>query len=127
MRPSRSGLHFPWTRRQLQQVVLAADTPGGKLYNVVIFGAILLSVVVLLLEPEPRLEPQARQPVHQRGAAEPERQPAQRRLRWRRLRPAVWEAVEHAGKSVRKQRVGRLGASAVTTAARSAGALQPLP
>ena len=55
MRPSRSGLHFPWTRRQLQQVVLAADTPGGKLYNIVIFGAILLSVVVLLLEPEPRL------------------------------------------------------------------------
>ena len=55
MRPSRPGPLLPWSRRQLQQVVLAADTPGGKLYNLVIFGAILLSVVALLLEPEPRL------------------------------------------------------------------------
>ena len=34
-------------------MVLEANTPAGKIYNLVIFGAILLSVVVLLFEPNP--------------------------------------------------------------------------
>ena len=33
--------------------MLEASTPAGKAYNVVIFGAILLSVLALLLEPDP--------------------------------------------------------------------------
>jgi voltage-gated potassium channel len=33
--------------------VLEANTPAGKIYKLVIFGAILLSMVVLLLEPNP--------------------------------------------------------------------------
>ena len=33
--------------------MLEASTPAGKTYNVVIFGAILLSVLALLLEPDP--------------------------------------------------------------------------
>ena len=34
-------------------MVLEANTPAGKIYNLVIFGAILISVVVLLFEPNP--------------------------------------------------------------------------
>ena len=33
--------------------MLEASTPAGKTYNAVIFGAILLSVLALLLEPDP--------------------------------------------------------------------------
>ena len=33
--------------------MLASSTPAGKTYNAVIFGAILLSVLALLLEPDP--------------------------------------------------------------------------
>ena len=33
--------------------MLEASTPAGKAYNAVIFGAILLSVLALLLEPDP--------------------------------------------------------------------------
>ena len=40
-------------RQRLQSTVLEASTPAGKTYNVVIFGAILLSVLALLLEPAP--------------------------------------------------------------------------
>ena len=40
-------------RQRLRTTVLEANTPAGKIYNLVIFGAILLSVVVLLLEPNP--------------------------------------------------------------------------
>jgi hypothetical protein len=40
-------------RQRLRATVLEANTPAGKIYNLVIFGAILLSVVVLLLEPNP--------------------------------------------------------------------------
>ena len=38
-------------RQRLQATVLEASTPAGKAYNAVIFGAILLSVLALLLEP----------------------------------------------------------------------------
>jgi voltage-gated potassium channel len=40
-------------RQRLRATVLEANTPAGKIYNLVIFGAILLSVVVLLFEPNP--------------------------------------------------------------------------
>ena len=40
-------------RERLRVTVLAASTPAGKTYNIVIFGAILLSVLALLLEPDP--------------------------------------------------------------------------
>ena len=40
-------------RQRLQSTVLEASTPAGKAYNAVIFGAILLSVLALLLEPDP--------------------------------------------------------------------------
>ena len=40
-------------RQRLQSTVLEASTPAGKSYNAVIFGAILLSVLALLLEPDP--------------------------------------------------------------------------
>ena len=40
-------------RQRLQSTVLEASTPAGKTYNAVIFGAILLSVLALLLEPDP--------------------------------------------------------------------------
>jgi voltage-gated potassium channel len=40
-----------WQR--LRTTVLKANTPAGKIYNLVIFGAILLSVVVLLFESNP--------------------------------------------------------------------------
>ena len=40
-------------RQRLRTTVLEAETPAGKFYNVVIFGAILLSVLALMLEPDP--------------------------------------------------------------------------
>ena len=40
-------------RQRLQSTVLEAITPAGRAYNAVIFGAILLSVLALLLEPDP--------------------------------------------------------------------------
>ena len=40
-------------RQRLQSTVLEASTPAGKAYNAVIFVAILLSVLALLLEPDP--------------------------------------------------------------------------
>ena len=40
-------------RQRLQSTVLEASTPAGKAYNAVIFGTILLSVLALLLEPDP--------------------------------------------------------------------------
>ena len=42
-------------RARLARVVLASDTTAGRLYNLVVFGAILLSVVGLLFEPAPGL------------------------------------------------------------------------
>ena len=41
-------------RQRLQSTVLEASTPAVKTYNAVIFGAILLSVLALLLEPDPQ-------------------------------------------------------------------------
>lgn len=40
-------------RQRLQSTVLEASTSAGKAYNAVIFGAIHLSVLTLLLEPDP--------------------------------------------------------------------------
>ena len=40
-------------RARLARVVLESDTSAGRLYNLVVFGAILLSVVALLFEPAP--------------------------------------------------------------------------
>ena len=40
-------------RQRPQSTVLEASTRAGKTYNAVIFGAILLSVLALLLEPDP--------------------------------------------------------------------------
>jgi len=40
-------------RQQLRRVVLDSDTRAGRLYNLVIFGTILLSVAGLLVEPHP--------------------------------------------------------------------------
>ena len=40
-------------RQRLQLTVLEASIPAGKTHNAVIFGAILLSVLVLLLELDP--------------------------------------------------------------------------
>ena len=40
-------------RQRLRSTVLESTTPAGRLYNVLIFGAILLSVLALLLEPDP--------------------------------------------------------------------------
>ena len=40
-------------RQRLQSTVLEASTPAGKTYKAVIFGTILLSVLALLLEPDP--------------------------------------------------------------------------
>ena len=40
-------------RQRVRQIVLESDTRGGRLYNLVIFGAILLSVIGLLFEPRP--------------------------------------------------------------------------
>ena len=41
-------------RRQPRRIVLEADTSGGRLYNLIIFATILLSVAGLLLEPLPQ-------------------------------------------------------------------------
>ena len=43
----------PTLRQRLRATVLEASSPAGKTYNAVIFGAILLSVLALLLEPDP--------------------------------------------------------------------------
>ena len=40
-------------RQRLQSTVLEASTPAVRAYNDVIFGAILLGVLALLLEPDP--------------------------------------------------------------------------
>ena len=40
-------------RQPLRATVLEASTPAGKAYNAVVFGAILMSVLALLLEPDP--------------------------------------------------------------------------
>ena len=40
-------------RKRVQAMVLEASTPAVRNYNVVIFGAILLIVLALLLEPDP--------------------------------------------------------------------------
>ena len=40
-------------RQRLRATVLEANTVAGKAYNAIIFGAILLSVLPLLLEPDP--------------------------------------------------------------------------
>ena len=40
-------------RQRLRATVREATTPAGEIYNLLIFGAILFSVVVLLLEPNP--------------------------------------------------------------------------
>ena len=40
-------------RERLRATVLEASTPAGRAYNAVVFGAILLSVLALLLEPDP--------------------------------------------------------------------------
>ena len=48
-------------RQRLRSTVLEAETPAGKLYNVVIFGAILLSVLALMLEPNPLVNSALRQ------------------------------------------------------------------
>ena len=40
-------------RQRLRRVVLDSDTRLGRLYNLVIFGTILLSVAGLLVEPHP--------------------------------------------------------------------------
>jgi voltage-gated potassium channel len=40
-------------RQRLRATVLEANIPAGKIYNFVIFGAILFSVVMLLYEPNP--------------------------------------------------------------------------
>ena len=53
MAPRAASLLPPLSRRQLQRIVLEADTRGGRLYNLIIFGTILLSVAGLLLEPQP--------------------------------------------------------------------------
>ena len=45
----------PTIRDRLARVVLESDTRAGRLYNLVVFGAILLSVVGLLFEPAPGL------------------------------------------------------------------------
>ena len=47
MEPDRS------LRQRLRTTVLETVTPAGRAYNAVIFGAILLSVLALLLEPDP--------------------------------------------------------------------------
>ena len=54
MAPRASSLLPPLSRRQLQRIVLEANTRGGRLYNLVIFATILLSVAGLLLEPTPQ-------------------------------------------------------------------------
>ena len=54
MAPGATRLLPSLSRRQLQRVVLEADTRGGRLYNLVIFATILLSVAGLLLEPTPQ-------------------------------------------------------------------------
>ena len=54
MAPRASSLLPPLSRRQLQRIVLEADTRGGRLYNLIIFATILLSVAGLLLEPLPQ-------------------------------------------------------------------------
>ena len=40
-------------RARLRTTVLEASTPSGRAYNVVVFGAILVSVLALMLEPDP--------------------------------------------------------------------------
>ena len=40
-------------RQRLRTTVLETATPAGRAYNAAIFGAILLSVLALLLEPDP--------------------------------------------------------------------------
>jgi voltage-gated potassium channel len=46
-------MRFQLIRARLSRVVLASDTSAGRIYNLVVFGAILLSVVGLLFEPAP--------------------------------------------------------------------------
>ena len=43
----------PSLRQRLRTTVLETVTPAGRAYNAAIFGAILLSVLALLLEPDP--------------------------------------------------------------------------
>ena len=53
----------PTLRQRLRATVLEASSPAGKTYNAVIFGAILLSVLALLLEPDPLSNSALRQTV----------------------------------------------------------------
>ena len=40
-------------RLRLRKIVLEADTRAGRVYNLIIFGTILLSVAGLLVQPHP--------------------------------------------------------------------------
>ena len=44
---------IPTVRDRLARTVLESDTRAGRLYNMVVFGAILRSVMGLLFEPAP--------------------------------------------------------------------------
>ena len=46
------ALRHRW-RKPLKAIVQETKTPAGRFYNVLVFGAILLSVLALLMDPNP--------------------------------------------------------------------------
>jgi voltage-gated potassium channel len=54
-RPSKSVA--PW-RQKLWEVIFESDTPAGKLFDIVLLITIVLSVLVVLLESLPNLDPE---------------------------------------------------------------------
>jgi len=43
-------------RERLYEIIFEADTPEGKLFDVALLGAILLSVIVVMLETVPQIQ-----------------------------------------------------------------------
>jgi len=59
---NQDGPWSPW-RRRLHEIIFEADTPSGKVFDVVLFIAIVLSVLAVMLESVPEIRRQYAQPL----------------------------------------------------------------
>jgi voltage-gated potassium channel len=53
-RPADERPLAPW-RRQLHEIIYEADTPAGKVFDVALFGLIVVSILVVILESVPAI------------------------------------------------------------------------
>ena len=45
-----SFLHNNYLKEKLNSIIFGSDTPAGKFFDVILFGMIILSVIVIILE-----------------------------------------------------------------------------